>query len=83
MACMTALCRCAVGNVGLNVGIDKVESHITQQRVERLSVNFVGSYTGKSPRDDTCQNWNRKWNSDARGIVSHFVFGAYLFPGSR
>jgi len=38
-ACMTALCRCAVGNVGLNVGIEEVESHrpITQSRVERFS----------------------------------------------
>jgi len=37
MARMTALCRCAVGNVGSKVGTEKVESHITQPRVERLS----------------------------------------------
>jgi len=34
---MTAQCRCAVGNVGLKVGIEKVESHITKPRVERFS----------------------------------------------
>jgi len=33
MACMTALCRCTAGNVGLKVGIDKVES----PRIERFS----------------------------------------------
>jgi len=33
MACMMALCRCAVPNVGLKVGIEKVEWHITQPRV--------------------------------------------------
>jgi len=34
---MTALCLCVVGNVGLEAGIEKVESHITQPRVERFS----------------------------------------------
>jgi len=52
---MRVLCRCAVGNVGLKVGIEKVESHITQLRVERFSRNFVGSYRGRSPKDDMCQ----------------------------
>jgi len=53
MACMMALCRCAVGNVGLKAAIKKVESRITQPRVERY---FVGSYTVRSPIDDSCQN---------------------------
>jgi len=32
-----ALCRCAVVNVNLKAGIEKVESYITQPRVERFS----------------------------------------------
>jgi len=39
-ASMTALCRCAVGNVGLNVGIEKVELHVTQPRIERFKKKF-------------------------------------------
>jgi len=57
---MTALSRCAVSDVGLNVGIEAVVSHIAQLRVERFSGNFVGSYKRRSPKDDSCQNWNRK-----------------------
>jgi len=41
---MTALCRCAVGNVGLNVGKEKVESHITRSRIERF-LEILWDYT--------------------------------------
>jgi len=42
MACMMALCHCAICNVGIKNWI------------------AYNSYTGKSPKDDTRQNWNRK-----------------------
>jgi len=37
MLTMMALCRCAVVNVGLKVGIEKLQLHITQPHVERFS----------------------------------------------
>jgi len=40
MACMMALCRFAIGNVGLKVGIEKVELHINQPCAERFLSKF-------------------------------------------
>jgi len=66
-ACKTALCRCAVGNVGLKVGIEKVESHrpITQPRVERYSRIFSAEI----------RHTNAAWRLNSGKVIGLFTNG--------
>jgi len=52
VVCVTARCRCAVGNVGLKVGIEKVESHITRPLVEDF-LEILHVHTQEGPRKMT------------------------------